>query len=311
MKFLTAIIPAIILFFNMPDSYSQDTPVKSYSKKNSADNPLLFSFGAVADVQYADLNPVGDRYYRSSLEKLEEAVKEFRHDSVDFIINMGDLIDRDYESYKPVLNILNNSGIKTYHVTGNHDYSVDAKYLSRLPVFSESREGYYAIIYRKYRLLFLNGNEISIYATSNKLQIKKTEEYLASLSKAGQINAIGWNGGIGSAQLGWMRSQLSEAAENKEKVIILCHFPIAPENIHNLLNYKEVNKLVSEFPNVVVWLGAHNHAGGYIKINNTHFITLKGMVETKKNNSFAVVEVYDNKLVIRGYGRESSYELTF
>ena len=99
---------------------------------------------------------------------MKDAVSVFRQDSVNFIVNLGDLIEGNYESYKPVINILNSSGIKTYHITGNHDYSVDSRYLSRLPVFTESREGYYSIIYKKYRLIFINGNEISTYAHADK-----------------------------------------------------------------------------------------------------------------------------------------------
>jgi hypothetical protein len=42
-----------------------------------------------------------------------------------------------------------------------------------------------------------------------------------------------------------------------------------------------------------------------------HFVTFKGMVETKKSNSFAIIDAYNNKIMIRGYGRENSLELTF
>jgi hypothetical protein len=42
-----------------------------------------------------------------------------------------------------------------------------------------------------------------------------------------------------------------------------------------------------------------------------HFVTFKGMVETDANNSFALVEVYKNKIWIRGYGREKSQILAY
>jgi hypothetical protein len=42
-----------------------------------------------------------------------------------------------------------------------------------------------------------------------------------------------------------------------------------------------------------------------------HFVTFKGMVETEAGNSYALVEVYKNKLWIRGSGREKSQILAY
>ena len=39
----------------------------------------LFSFGVIADVQYADAEKAGKRDYRSSLGKLEICIKEFNN----------------------------------------------------------------------------------------------------------------------------------------------------------------------------------------------------------------------------------------
>ena len=71
----------------------------------------IFSFGIISDVQYCDCEPAGSRFYRLSADRLREAVNSFRNNSVDFIVNLGDLIDRDYESFKPVLEILDSSGL--------------------------------------------------------------------------------------------------------------------------------------------------------------------------------------------------------
>ena len=210
----------------------------------------LFSFGIIADVQYADHDPGGNRFYRSSLIKLREAVTSFKEDSADFIINLGDLIDRDYGSYKTVLGIIDSSGLNVYHVTGNHDYSVDSRFKKRLPVLpSSSKEGYYSFIYKNFRFIFLNGNEISTYLSNNKTAIKKAEDYIARMKDKGENNAIDWNGGISSKQLAWLTNQLNEATGKNEKVFLICHFPVVPENVHNLLNYKEVLPILEKYHN--------------------------------------------------------------
>lgn len=92
-----------------------------------AQNPklLLFKIGIVADVQYADRDNAGSRYYRLSPEKLEEAVASFSGQKVDFVCSLGDFINDGYQSFKPLLNITDNLQIPVYHVLGNHDFVVD------------------------------------------------------------------------------------------------------------------------------------------------------------------------------------------
>jgi predicted phosphodiesterase len=274
------------------------------------DNPL-FSFGIIADVQYADCEPAGTRFYNLSTGKLREAFTVFRKEKVDFAVNLGDLIDRDFNSYAPVMKIIDSAGLKTFSIMGNHDYSVDPNLKSSIPLTTESAEGYYAIIYRNFRLVFLNGNEISTYASSDPGKITEAKKLIADLKEKGAVNAVEWNGGIGPEQTKWLIQQLDEANSQNEHVMILCHFPVAPENIHNLFNYNKILELLARYRNIVAWMNGHNHAGNYALVNGMHCVTFRGMVETIDSNSFAIVKVYNDRLVISGYGRENPRELGF
>ncbi|HNW57344.1 MAG TPA: metallophosphoesterase [Bacteroidales bacterium] len=290
----------------MPDKNSSaDIQFPDQNKKP------IFSFGLIADAQYSDNNPVGTRFYRLSSQKLKEAAESLKRDSADFIINLGDIIDKDFESYKKVLDILRASGVKTYHITGNHDYSVDPKLKNKLPVLQNSKKGYFSFVHEHFRFIFLDGNEISIYSSGNKTAIKQGEDTLVSMKARGDINAMDWNGGMSKNQLTWLNDQLTEATKENEKVFIICHFPVVPENVHNLYNYKEVLSILKNYHNIVAWFNGHNHAGNYGSFNMIHFVTIKGMVETEENNSFALVEVYSDKVLIKGYGREESRTLTY
>jgi len=271
----------------------------------------LFSFGIIADVQYANSDPVNTRFYRSSLGKLRNSLSTLKEDSADFIINLGDLIDRDYISYKPVFDIIDSSGVKVYHIAGNHDYSVDPRLKKRLPVLSFSKKGYYSFVHKNFRFICLNGNEESTYISNNKTVINEAYNNISKLRNNGEINAVEWNGSIGNLQLTWLTNQLNDATAKKEKVFLVCHFPVYPENIHNLLNYKEVLPVLERYHNVIAWLNGHNHTGNYGYFNLIHFITFKGMVETESNNSFALVEVFKNKISVKGYGREESQKLEY
>lgn len=271
----------------------------------------LFTFGVIADVQYADAEPAGTRYYRSSLTKLKEALSDFRNDSVDFVITLGDLIDRDYISFKKIFGILDSSGLKLCHIAGNHDYTINQKHGNDLPSFYSTKKGYYSFEHKNFRFIFLNGNEISLYSSKNARTVQKAKILLDSLKMEGKENALEWNGGIGADQLHWLDNQLYEASAKNEKVFIACHFPVFPENIHNLLNYKEVLDILQKYTNIVAWFNGHNHSGNYGYTGQIHFITFKGMVETRDQNSFARIEVYNDRILIIGSGRETSRELLY
>ena len=292
MKILTGFFFTTFLLFSMHEMNSQKP---------------LFSFGVIADVQYADRDPAGNRYYRSSYDRLREAYETFSADSVSFVINLGDLIDRDYLSFQPVMDIINSYGIKTYHIAGNHDFLVDPRLKNKLPLPSGDDSFYH----QNYRFILLNGNELSIYASNKKSAKKKSEELLAKMKTAGEINAMDWNGGISTKQLTWLEKQLDESVANNEKVFILCHFPVFPINVHNLLNYREVLRVLEKYNNIIAWLNGHNHAGNYGNFNMIHFITFRGMVDTMSDNSFATVDIYPNRLWIKGYGREKMQVLQY
>lgn len=306
MKFLVTLIVFPIIFFVMAVNKNPDK-----GPNNIQNQKPLFTFGILADIQYCDCDAQGTRFYRSSCEKLREALTTLKDNSVNFTINLGDIIDRDYKSYAAVLNIIDSSSLQIYHVAGNHDYSVDERYKKKIPVIQSSKDGYYSFVYENFRFIFLNGNELSTYISGNKSVVKQAYDYLAKMKSNGEINAVEWNGGIGSKQLAWLKNQLDEASRINQKVFIICHFPVVPEDIHNLLNYKEVRRILENYNNIVAWFNGHNHAGNYGNFNMIHFVTFKGMVETEDQNSFALVEVYKNKIWIRGYGREKSQILAY
>jgi predicted phosphodiesterase len=271
----------------------------------------LFSFGVIADVQYADADPAGTRYYRLSTGKLREALTDLKSDSVSFVINLGDLIERDFKSYKPMMDLLDSSGLKVYHLAGNHDYSVEAKYKTKLPVLIPAKNGYYSVVFENFRFIFLNGNELSTYSSNNKASIKNAAAIIASMKEKGEINAEDWNGGISNDQLVWLKSQLDMSDADNQKVFISCHFPLVPENVHNLLNYKEVLSLLESYNHIIAWFNGHNHSGNYGNYNKIHFVTFRGMVETDLSNSYAKVDVYKNRIWITGKGREKNQILAY
>jgi len=302
------ILFTVTMAFYLLNSDRQDN---SFSFLGNQDQAPLFTFGVFADAQYCDCEPSGTRFYRNSYMKMEEALNLFKEVKPDFIINLGDLIEKDFSSFAPLMKMIEKSGLKVYHVPGNHDFSVEQKYKKRVLPLLCGKNGYYSFVHNSFRFIVLNGNEISTYGPGTKSQVKEAEEYIERLKAEGEPNFHDWNGGTGKGQTAWLKSELDASAAAGEKVFILCHFPVWPENEHNMFNYREIIEILKNYSNIIAWFSGHNHTGNYGNTHMIHFVNFKGMVETENQNSFAIIEVYGNKIWIKGYGRERSMILAY
>ena len=68
------------------------TALLTWLAMTPGDEPV-FRFGVVADVQYADKDTAGKRHYRTSLERLRQCVTELQGHELEFVVQLGDLID--------------------------------------------------------------------------------------------------------------------------------------------------------------------------------------------------------------------------
>ncbi len=265
-----------------------------------------FSFGVIADCQYCNVVSTGVRKYSISDHKLEECVKNLNKMDLSYTIHLGDFIDKDWSSFDTVVPIFDLLQMPKYHVLGNHDYSVEDEkkpfVVQRLNMPSE----YYDFKVYGWRFIVLNGNDISFHSYP-----KDSEEYqfAASYYEENQISSPKWNGAIGKTQLLWLKEKLEQATKSDENVILYCHFPVFPEDIHNLWNAEEVINTIEAYPCVKAYMNGHNHSGNYGIKNSVHYVTFKGMVDTEQT-SYGVVKVSREQLQIIGFGREGNRTLT-
>ena len=91
-------------------------------------------------------------------------------------------------------------------------------------------------------------------------------------------------------------------------MILFCHFPVFPKDVHNLWNAKQVLSVLTRHPHVVAYMNGHNHAGGYGKLSGQHYVTFKGMVNTHET-AYSVVHVHRDRLEIKGEGRQQDKTL--
>ncbi len=266
--------------------------------------------GVFADCQYCDCDAVGSRYYRNSLTKLTDCISEFNTiDDIEFVVGLGDLIDRNISSFDSVNAILKKSKKEVFNVVGNHDYSVNPDLIESVPVKLGLAGTYYTFKKNGWNFIFLNGNEITFQTTDKKVE-KKAAKMVAKLTAENKPNNQKWNGGISKTQMKWLKKELKTSEKENLKVALFCHFPIYPNEIHSLWNDDKVLQLINKYSCVKAWINGHNHAGDYAEQNGIHFITMNGMVETESENSFSVISFTSDKIKIDGYGREQSRNLT-
>ena len=279
------------------------------SQISYSQGPIL-KIGLVADPQYSDQPNRGTRYYRESLWKLEEAIDTFNGDEVDFVQSLGDIIDDEWSSFDSILPIYDklNFDIESYHLLGNHDFSVDSIHLTGLLEKLSMPNYYYSYSKKGWRFIVLDANDYSYY--SNPLHQHDVEVIdLYYENTKDESNKQLWNSAIGEEQQSWLKKELSKANLMQEKVIVFSHLPIRPKgNMHNLWNDYEIVKIIENSSNVVAFINGHDHSGGYDFNNGVHYITLHGMVETMIN-SYGILDVYNDHLVLRGYGNQKTLHL--
>jgi manganese-dependent ADP-ribose/CDP-alcohol diphosphatase len=268
---------------------------------------LTCFFGVIADCQYHQSVGTDSRKYALSVNKLQECVRHLNLLNLDFVIQLGDLIDRDFESFDPVLSVYQQLHMPKYHVLGNHDYDVQDEKKQEVPRKLGLSRSYYDFTCQGWRLVVLDGNEISFHAyPAESESYKKTAAYYED----GRIQSPTWNGAIGISQLQWLRSVLKKASKKGEPVILFNHYPVYPEDRHNLWNASEVNALLEKYSNVRCYFAGHNHHGLYGMHHGIHFLTLNGMVETE-TTAYAVCRLSNDRIEIEGYGRETDRILRF
>lgn len=264
-----------------------------------------FQLGIIADCQYADKADKGVLIYRSCPAKLSEAITHLNSKPLQAIVQLGDLIDEDYQSFTPLMPILQQSKAPLYHVLGNHEYSVADQYKMDIVKLLDMPARYYSFDIADWRFIVLDGTDVSYYGWPEQSQAHQQN---MQLIKAQYPTGEPWNGAIGKAQLAWLSKELSRADKQAKKVAILSHFALYPLDHHVLWNQQEVMTLISAHPSVKVWFNGHNHQGDYARYNGIHFVTFKGMLDTA-DTAYSIATFEQHRIEIQGIGRQPSLSL--
>ena len=278
----------------------------------SCDSIPIIKIGLIADPQYCNCDPEGVRYYRETLNKLPDAIDTLNQYSVDFVMNLGDMIDRYEDSYDSILPFYHKLSMPYYNLLGNHDFSdVSETYMDSILKRHEMQHYYYDFSIRNWRFLVLDGTELAEYSRHLHPELASEGDSLWQQVQ-GKVNAHPWNGGISRNQQSWMRTKLQEALDVEQNVIVFCHFPVYPDSMEQgLWNDSSIVGLLEGYPNIVAYISGHEHKGDYGYKNGIHYYTQKAMVDYPDKNSFSVLEIFSNEIRIKGFGNVRDTVLTY
>ena len=264
----------------------------------------LVRFGLVADLHYADIDPMKEgksaRHYRESLAKLTEAVETFNWRRPDFVVELGDFKDmtRDRDATLAALDRIEAAFAKfkglRYHVAGNHDFDC----LSPEEFFSRTLnggkvcgKGYHSFICNGVTFIVLDGcytSDMKHYCRANPWM----------------------DANIPPDEMEWFGRELSGA---KGHAIVLCHQRLDPaaERRHLVKNAADVRSLLERSGKVRAVVTGHQHTGGSSVVNGIPYYTLAAMVTGTgpMANCYAEAALYPSgAFTVTGFGRARPFQ---
>ena len=268
-----------------------------------------FKIGIVSDCQYCNCEIKWNRYYKKAPQRLKEAVAVLNNETLSYTIHLGDFIDKNFESLDSVLPIWKKLKSPSYHVLGNHDFEVKDSLKKEVIKKLNLKERYYSFVEKDWRFIVLDGNDLSFYGALTEAKKQQTDSLFNSLKDKNLPYLKEWNGALSTHQLTWVKKELDKAVKNNQKVGFYCHFPVFPIDQHTIWNREQFLSLIKPYKNVKIFFNGHNHAGAYELVDNVHYLTFKGMVDTEGTSAFAKVYFNKDTITVEGFYREPSRKL--
>ena len=275
-------------------------PQFAFSRQN---NPAIrLKFGIVTDSHYADSNPIGNRYFRESISKMEECVELMNQMKVDFLIELGDFKDQDTPPNKittllylqTIENLFQQFNGPKYHVIGNHDLdSISKEEFSKIVSNTKisGNSSFYSFDFNRMHFIVLDAN------------FKSDEtDY-----RAGNFDWRDTN--IPAAEIEWLKVDLKAT---RKPVIVFIHQQLDCEGDLCVKNAEEVRSILENSSKILAVFQGHNHKGYYSQIKEIHYYTLKAMVDGSgsPNSAYAIVQVFDDgSLSVTGYRKAITKKL--
>lgn len=268
----------------------------------SAGNPALFSqeplqrqlrFGLVTDLHYADKPAAGTRHYRQTLDKLAEAAAQFQSAEVDFVAELGDLIDAadsvalEQQYLATVNQAFAAVASERHYVLGNH--CVDTLTKQEFLRGVERERSYYSFDRGGFHFVVLD----ACFRHDG-------EPY--------QRRNFHWtDANIPPAELEWLQDDLRQT---ELRTVVLAHQRLDVSNSHGVKNAAAVRQTLEASGKVLAVFQGHSHQNDLKQIGGIHYCTLVAMVEGDgaENSGYCLVDLAaDGTIRVDGFRKQRDY----
>ena len=255
---------------------------------------ISLRIGLITDLHHADKPAAGSRFYRETIPKLNSAAEEFQKTGLDFIVELGDLIDAA-DSVETELNYLrtiirefSKLSSDRHYVLGNHcvDTLTKTEFLQEVG----QKESYYSFDRVGFHFIVLDScfrNDGVPYGRKN--------------SKWNDAN-------IPPAELEWLREDLKST---KLPTIVFAHQRLDVTTDHGVKNCVEVRSILKDSGHVLAVFQGHSHQNDLKDIDGIHYCTLVAMVEGSglANSGASVLQLHDDGTIhVTGFRKQKSYD---
>jgi predicted phosphodiesterase len=259
-----------------------------------ADDSAILRIGLVTDLHSADKPPAGTRHYRDTPAKLAEAGRQFAKDQVDFVVELGDLIDAapTVEEELRFLKAINAEfiaiDVDRHYVLGNHcvDTLTKAEFLGEV----KQEKSYYSFDRKGFHFVILD----ACFRSDG-------EPY-------GRKNSKWTDANIPQAELDWLAADLKASGR---KTIVFAHQRLDVGTDHGVRNAPAVRTILEASGQVLAVFQGHSHQNDFKVIEGIPYCTLVAMVEGAgpENSGYSTLQIQtDGSLRLAGFRNQKSQD---
>ena len=267
-------------------------------------------FGLFTDAHYSDREPSRGRWYGDSIEKLRAMASAIAAEPLDFVIELGDLVDARpgavaearavsgaadpvVEDLEAIASEYSRLHGERHHVLGNHDVGHLTK--ADFRAHTGAREAPYAFSRGAVRFVVLDACFLSDGRAYGEAPVDWADSF------------------VPRDQLRWLERELLEDREEAcigTVVFVLQRLDASSE--YAVRNAADVRRVLEEAPGPCLVLQGHAHLSAVREIGSVTYVTFQAMVDGPgpENAAFAIVEIDATfRVRIQGQGRQPSHDL--
>ena len=235
--------------------------------------------GLFSDTHYCNSENLGmGRMPKRSLERVSEAMEEFKKQGVEACFCLGDLSDAPeghtkddaFNSFNTILSVIKSYNIPFYFVPGNHDYlkltgeDIEKRFgLKKPPYTIESKEC---------SIIVLDANYLSSYECFDKAGV------------------VWYDSNLPPFQIEYLKKELARLDGPVVVMVHECLDSTIADTACIVKNAEAVREVINESKKVKMVIQGHFHKGSENVIDGIPYLILKGMCEGE-TNPYKIIEI--------------------